>query len=80
MNINIYYEGVYSIGDRLNCMFKGGTEDEYIIKEIHENYIIVDKDLGSEDAISVNGKIVDDFNTLDNYLFYFGCTSNSRIL
>ena len=42
-------------------MFKGGTEDEYIIKEIHENYIIVDKDLGSEDAILVNGKIVDDF-------------------
>ena len=31
------------------------------LKEIHENYIIVDKDLGSEDAILVNGKIVDDF-------------------
>ena len=72
MNIYIYYEGVYSIGDRLNCMFKGGTEDEYIIKEIHENYIIVDKDLGSEDAFFVNGKIVDDFNTQEtNRILYF---------
>ncbi len=22
------YEGVYNIGDRLNCMFIGGTEDD----------------------------------------------------
>ena len=23
-------------------MFKGGTEDDYIVKEIYENYIVVD--------------------------------------
>ena len=36
------YQGVYKIGDISNCMFKGGTEVDYIIKEIYENYIVVE--------------------------------------
>jgi hypothetical protein len=59
------YEGAYNIVDRLNCMFKGGTEDDNIVKEIYKNYFVVDNDLGNEDAIFVNWKIVEDFNTLD---------------
>ena len=49
------YQGVYKIGDISNCMFKGGTEDDNIIKEIYKNYFVVDNDLGNEDAIFVNG-------------------------
>ena len=42
-------------------MFKVGNEDDYILKDIYDNYSVVNKDLTSEDAIFVNGKIVDDF-------------------
>ena len=45
------YEGAYNIVDRLNCMFKGGTEDDNIIKEIYKNYFVVDNDLGNENGI-----------------------------
>ena len=38
-------------------MFKSGTEDVYVVKVIHKNYV-VDKDLGSEDAIFANGKLL----------------------
>ena len=36
------YDGLYNIGDSSNCMFKGGTEVDYIIKEIYVNYIVVE--------------------------------------
>ena len=41
-----------------------------IKKEIHETYIAVDVELGSEDAICVNGKFVDEFNTLDKSFIF----------
>ena len=63
------YEVVDNIDDRLNCMFKDGTEDDNTVKEIYENYIVVDNDLGSEDAIFVNGKIVEDLTLLINIIF-----------
>jgi hypothetical protein len=38
---------------KVYILFKGGTEDDSKTKEIREDYIVVDEDLGNEDAICV---------------------------
>ena len=38
-------------GTLYDIVFKGGTEDDYTIKEISGKYVVVDIDLESEDAI-----------------------------
>ena len=70
MHINInYYERTYNVGDVLNCI-KGTGEVNYTKKEKYDNNVVVDKVIdGSE--IFIHGKIVDDFNILDqNYVMY----------
>jgi hypothetical protein len=66
ININ-EYEGTYNVSDKLICILKNG-EFDCAIQEIHNTYIIIGK--FSETDIFKNGKIEDDFDTLDKNYFY----------
>jgi hypothetical protein len=68
ININ-EYEGTYNIGDKLSYVLKDNTEGILTIKQIFDNYIVIDEIIDETD-IFINGKIISDFHVLDKTYIY----------
>jgi len=68
ININ-EYEGTYNIGDKLSYVLKDNAEGILTIKQIFDNYIVIDEIIDETD-IFINGKIISDFHVLDKTYIY----------
>ena len=68
ININ-EYEGTYNIGDKLSYVLKDNAEGILTIKQIFDNYIVIDEIIDETD-IFINGKIISDFHVFDKTYIY----------